>query len=287
MAEQIIIKNNDISAVISTMGAELCSIKNTKGTEFIWQGDENFWMGHSPVLFPICGGLKDDKYILEGKEYTLDKHGYARFTEFECILKEESKAVFSLKSNAESLKSYPYEYDFRITYEVVSNTLKVIYEIENKTDKIMYTSFGAHEGYACPEGIEDYEIVFDKEETLDTCTLAGSILDGNTKRILDCGKVLKLNYDYFATDALVFKNLNSKGATLRKCDGTKECHVDFEGFNYFLLWTKPGAKYICLEPWCGIHDDVNSDYDITKKEGIEKIAPKDTISRTHIVTVKD
>jgi len=281
------LKNNNLTVNISTLGAELKSIKNNNGKEFLWQGDKNIWPGQAPVLFPITGGLKDDKYILNGNEYTMQKHGYARFCEFELEKQSKEAATFLLCSNDESLKSYPYSYELRITYTLVKNTVEVKYSVRNVSDETMYFSIGAHEGYSCPEGIEEYSIIFDENEILNSYILEGNLLSHNSINILDNAKELPLDYKYFAVDALVFKDIKSRSVTLKHNKSNKEIKIEFDGFNFFLLWTKPRAGYICIEPWCGIQDPIDSLYDITKKEGIEKLEMGVEFQRVHKITVKD
>ena len=285
MAEQIItIKNDELEVSISSTGAEIQKVTGGN-TDFLWNGDSKVWSGRSPLLFPICGGLKDDKFILEGKEYTLQKHGYIRFMEFETEYISENEVTLLSKSNEYTKNQYPFDYEFRAKFSLCGNTLSVSYNIKNKSDKKMYFSVGAHEAYACPEGIEEYSVVFDKEVTLDSCVLNGNLLEDNTKRIIENSKELPLKYEYFKVDALVFKNIQAKKVCLVHNNSSKKVTLEFPRHDYFLLWTKPDAKYICLEPWCGIPDSVDSDYDITKKEGI--IALDNEIEYTHKITFEE
>jgi len=244
-------------------------------------------LGQAPILFPIAGGLKDDKYILNGKEYTLQKHGYARFCEFEVGHQSENSAQFILRSDSKSMAIFPFEYELQIIYTLVKNKLEVKYVVENKSKDTMYFSIGAHEGYSCPEGIEEYSIIFEKKETLDHWVLNGNLLEYKTERIIENSDVLQLDYKYFAIDALVFKNVKSRSVILKHNKSNKKVKVDFDGFDYLLFWTKPGAPYICIEPWCGIPDHVDSNYDITKKEGIQKLAAGAAFERIHSITIGD
>lgn len=285
MSELIKIKNDKLTVEISTYGAELQSIKNTDGIEYIWEGNPEFWSGKAPVLFPICGGLKEDKYLLNGKEYSLPKHGFGRTSEFECEKHDADSAVFLLKSNSETLNSFPFEFELRIIYKLNNNTIDVKYDVKNLSEETMYFSIGAHEGYACPGGIEEYSVCFDEPQTLNSCLLDGNLLDFSTKNIITDSKILQLKQEYFAVDALVFTDVNFSRATLRKNDGTREIIVDFPEHNYMLLWTKPNADYICIEPWCGIPDRVGSGYDITKKEGIIALDANNTYCTHHVITI--
>lgn len=281
MAEQLVVLSNEYLEVkVSTKGAELQSIKYG-GKEKLWQGDTSYWLGHAPILFPICGGLKEEKYTFEGKEYTLPKHGFVRFSEFEVECSEKEKAIFLLCSDKESKKHFPFDYELRITYSLSGSELNVKYDVKNLSHKEMYFSIGAHEGYACPEGIEAYSIIFDEVENLDSNVLNGELLEYNTVNVGKNTNELPLKYDYFLVDALVFLNLKSKMVKLKNRITNEVVTLEFKDHDYFLLWTKPGAKYICMEPWCGIQDFVDSDFDITKKRGVIKLLANEVCTKVH------
>lgn len=279
------IKNDKLAVGINTSGSELMYLNSCGGTEFLWNGDETVWSYRAPVLFPICGGLKDDKYIADGKEYELKKHGFARKSEFKGTLLCDTKAEFVLESNEATMKSYPFEFRLKIVFELLGNCLKVSNIVENLSDKEMYFSIGAHEGYSCPEGIEDYEIRFEEKQTLDSFNLDGNLLENSFVRIIEDSNVLPLKYDYFAVDALVFKDIKFNKATLVHKHSNKKISVEFDKAEYFLLWTKPNANYICLEPWCGIQDIVGSGYDIKTKEGIIKLGKGEAYTFVHRIEV--
>ncbi len=284
MAEQIItLKNRFLKVSISSKGAELKSIEKN-GKEKLWQGDPAYWAGQAPLMFPICGGLKEDKYILDGREYTLEKHGYARFCEFIVECAEKEKAVFLLCSDEESFKKFPFDYELRVIYTLDNSTLNVSYEVKNLSDRCMYFSIGAHEGYSCPEGIEEYSVLFEKEEDLESTVLNGNLLEHRTINLGKNTFELPLKYEYFAVDAQVFLNLKSKNVKLRNNETGDEVALSFFDHEYFLLWTKPGAKYICMEPWSGHQDFMDSNYDITEKPGIIKLQSNETCSKKHSMT---
>ena len=282
----VTLKNEYITAQINELGAELKSLKKD-GKEYIWQGNPEIWGGSCPVLFPICGGLKDDKYILHGKEYKLGKHGFAKSMVFSVESTEENKAVFLLRENEQTLKSFSFAFEFRVIFTLTEKSVKIEYKVNNLNDKTMYFSVGAHEGYSTPEGIEDYDVIFSENETLDSFILDGNLLEKNTLPIIKDSKYLPLYDKYFLIDALVFKNLKSKSAVLRNRKTARAIKVDFPDADYFLLWHKHSAGYICLEPWSGIQDGQDSDYDITKKEGIIALNANCEYNNTHIITILD
>lgn len=276
------ISSECLSVSISTRGAELMSVK--KGdTELLWQGDPAFWTGRAPLLFPVCGALRDDKYVFNGKEYKLPKHGFTRGSEFTAEVVEPARAVFLLKSNEETLKMYPFEFELRVIYEVAESKLRVTYLVKNLGDEDMYYSIGAHEAYACPEGIEEYSVIFDECEDLDAARLDGVLIGTATKSLGKCTRELQLKNEYFKEDALIFLNLKSRRVTLRNRNSGREVKLDFNGFNYFLIWMKPGAGYVCLEPWRGITDFYNSNYDFRTKPGINSIGAGETDVSVHTI----
>ncbi|MBP3480038.1 MAG: aldose 1-epimerase family protein [Clostridia bacterium] len=281
---RICISNQTLSAEIDCRGAQLRSLKKD-GCELLWQGDSRFWTETAPVLFPICGGLKDDRYFLDGKEYTLEKHGFACGLDFEGEKLSESCARFVLVSNEKTLKKYPYNFVFTVTFTLSDSVLETEYSVENKNDREMYFSVGAHEGYACKEGIEACEVIFNRTESFETCLLDGGILSRLKQKILPDGKVLPLKESYFETDALIFENVNSDEVTLFNRESGRRITVGFDGFENLLIWTIPGAEYVCIEPWSGFPDYSDTDGDFTKKNAIQRLAARGSMTKVHTVTV--
>lgn len=280
----IILKNNNINLKINELGAEMKSL-SANGKEYLWDGKPEVWASSCPLMFPICGGLKDDKYIFDGKEYTLPKHGYAKNTLFEVESATDTTAVFLHKSTDETKVHFPFDYELRLIYTLDGNSVGIEYKVDNKSDKTMYFSIGSHEGYYTPEGIEDYDVVFPQNETLNAYVLYGNLLSEQQLPIIKDTNILPLYDKYFTVDALVFKDLKSRSAMLRNRKTGKAVKIDFEYAPYFLLWHKPNAPYICLEPWAGVQDIVGSSYDITEKEGIISLESGKTYFAKHTITI--
>ena len=278
--------NECLSLTINEVGAEIKSLQ-FRNTEYIWEGKKEFWGKSAPVLFPICGGLKEDRYIFCGKEYTLPKHGYAREKTFAVESRTDNKAVFLHRSDAETKRCFPFDYELRITYTLTEKTVRIDYSVKNLSDHTMYFNIGSHEGYATPEGIEEYDVIFPQKETLNATVLQGNLLAKETLPIIRDSEVLPLDEKYFAVDALVFQTLKSRSATLKNRKNGRGIRVDFPDDPYFLIWHTPNAPFICLEPWNGIPDTVGSAYDITQKEGITALAANAEYRHTHSLTVLD
>ena len=280
----VTISNSEISVTIAKKGAELQSIKRD-GTEYMWSRNPEFWASSAPIMFPICGGLKGGKYELDGETYEMPKHGFAKISEFEIEEKTDTSVKFILRDNEQTRKYYPYTFAFRVIYELDGASLKVTYDAENLDSKTLYCSFGGHEAYTCPEGIDAYEIIFPEKETLYAYALNGDLLTDYTKLIVSDSNRLPLDDRYFVLDALVFRNVKSNSVTLKSKVSDRRVRVDFEGFDYLVLWHKHTAPYICIEPWCGVQDVAGTSYNLKDKEGIHAIPAGRHFVRTHVITV--
>lgn len=280
------LSNGLLTAKILRHGAELCSLKNAEGKEFIFR-DTSIWNGSAPVLFPVCGGLRDDKFVFEGKEYEMPKHGFAKLSDFEAEKIEKESATFLLKDTEETRKIYPFSFEFRVRFTLHDDSLVVEYITKNTGKTEMYYSVGAHEAYLCPEGIEQYALTFDKKETLDAHFVRGTLVDHETYPVLKGEDTLPLRYRDYAVDALVFSRFHSHGATLSANDGSRILRVDFPDSTHLLLWTTHNvdAPYICIEPWNGMPDFIDSDYDIRKRPGILSLEAGEEKTVTHTITV--
>lgn len=287
MSYLIEIKNSYLTVGINSYGAELYYVNSVNGTEFLWCGDEKIWSGRAPLLFPICGGLKNDTYTYQGNTYKLNKHGFGKVSEFKGNKISDTKAEFILESNSDTLKCYPFEFVLKITYELKNNKLVVTYNVENKTDGPMYYSIGSHEAYSCPEGIEEYSVIFDEPVEIDSYQIGECGLLYDTVRIMDKGTELKLKKSFFAIDGIIFKDVNFDKVHLVHRNSNKKITAEFKGCDYFLIWTKPEGNYICLEPWQGIADFVDEDGDISRKQGIRTLGKGEISTTSHSITFEE
>lgn len=279
----VTIDNGILKVGIHEKGAELASVIKD-GKEYIWCADPAIWAGSAYILFPICGGLKEDKYLLGGKEYFQQKHGFARHKTFKVEENTGTRAVFLLTDDEDTLKGFPFKFELRAIFELQGDRLITTYKVKNLNDNTMYFSIGSHEAYATPEGIEQYDVIFDKNETLETVQLAGNLLGDTTIPVLCDGKVLPLYDKYFFFDALVFRGVKSRKATLKNRITGREVMIEYPDNDYVLLWHKHGAPYICFEPWSGINDTVGSSYNIEEKEGIIPLDGGKEYTNVHTIT---
>lgn len=279
----ITLVNNYISASVNSMGAELFSLKN-EHTEYMWEGNPEFWGKHSPVLFPIVGALKNNTYRYEGKEYTLPRHGFARDKNFNIIGHTENSAVFSLSSDNESEEVYPLDFELRITYILQQKSLTVNYEVINNDNTVMPFSLGAHPAFALPGIFTSYSLDFNKDNDLIASRLDNNLLSGQAKAIPLHNNKLPLDYNLFTDDALVIKNIASKEVTITK-NATPVLKVSYPDFPDLGIWTKPGAPFICIEPWHGYADSIDSTGDIVDKQGIIKLPAGETFTTAFTIEI--
>lgn len=271
------ISNSTLKASIKHAGAELFSLKDNQNQEYIWEGNPDFWGKHSPVLFPIVGTLKNNTYTINGKEYQLPRHGFARDMEFQLIDKTENSAVFSLQSNSETLKKYPFDFELQLIYRLNETTLDIAYKVINKSETKMPFSIGAHPAIALPENFENYSFKFEKEEDLKYSLLENDLISNKTESLETIENLIPLNYKLFENDALVFKTLESNSLTILE-NSKPYIKVDFEDFPSLGIWTKNQAPFVCIEPWFGYSDTAENSGDLFEKEGILILDAKQTFN---------
>ena len=255
------------------MGAELNSFKSKKtGFEFIWGGNTDIWYGQSPILFPIIGRLLDDKYRLNDKEYTMPKHGIVRKKPFKLIDKTENSLKFIQSDDEESLKEYPYHFDLIVEFKITDNGLSVTHTVVNKNDCIMYYSFGAHPAFNCEIG--DYLEFSENEELLTERIDHDSILIEEKFPVNIDGNKLTITENLFDDDALILSGYKSKSISLKSNNHNRVVKFNFDS-PLLGIWAKPGAPYVCIEPWWGVNDNYDKKDDLSQKRGIMALNPNE------------
>lgn len=273
------ISNDTISIDVATRGAELQSIfHKLHNLEYMWSGDPNYWGKHSPVLFPIVGELKNKAYTFQGKQYNLSRHGFAREMEFEVTEQDENSIAFSLKSNAETVAKFPFQFVLSVRYTLIQSSLDIAFIVENTGNETMFFSVGAHPAFGVPlvEGtaFEDYQLVFAEKETAGRWAISpDGLIESVPKPFLQNESVLPLKKELFAADAIVLKDLQSKSVAITSSKTPHGLKVHFDDFPYLGIWETKGGDFVCIEPWCGIADSVNASGNIEDKEGINSLKP--------------
>lgn len=287
------IENNYLRAEISSLGAELVSlVLKSDNTEYIWQGDEKYWTGHSPVMFPICGRLSQGKYTYNDKTYELGGHGFARHSEFELTCASSEKITLTLKSSEETKRVYPFDFCFDITFALNGSSLVVSHRVRNTDTRDLIFSVGAHPAFNVPLGegaFEDYFVEFDSSCDAVRLTFSEACLCDKRDPIYTQGgtKRINLRHDLFDDDAIFLYN-TSKRITLASEKSKKSVTLSFKDFKYLGLWHKPksDAPYLCIEPWCGIPDDDGDIGDLTRKREMIHLPSGYSFSNSFKIDIK-
>lgn len=265
---------------IKHKGMELSSLRSkSTGQEYLWQGDPQFWTGQAPVLFPIIGALKDGKTSHEGKSYPLPKHGFVRNSDQAKLIQHlPDTLTLRLDSSTETLEVYPFRFALEVTFRVSGKTLEISHRMYNLDNKSLYYSIGGHPAFNCPllpgESWEEYRVEFPQEERDNTWMITPEGLIGEKgDMILDNSKEIPLHAHIFDRDALIFKALKSREVSLTHRNRGPIVRLEFGDFDYLGIWAKPGAPFICLEPWLGIADSADHRGLLAEKEGIRMLDP--------------
>ena len=249
------LQNEFLNIGVKPLGAELCSIRNAEGAEYVWQADPAVWGRHAPVLFPMVGKLRDGRYELNGKTYEMTPHGFARDKEFNLTEQNDNSLVYQLLPTAETRACYPCEFDLQITYRLIENALSIGYAVHNTDSSPMPFSIGAHPAFNLHGPIDECFLEFEKSETLNTCLLGQKgLLSTETAPVLKNSQLLPLSKTLFNRDALIFLDAKSKKITLGAKNSPRRLTVEFAGFPELGIWSKPGAPFVCIEPWFGTAD---------------------------------
>ncbi|GAA4446635.1 aldose 1-epimerase family protein [Nibrella saemangeumensis] len=285
------LENDYLRIDIQWKGAELASIYDkTTETEHLWQANPDVWPWHGPNLFPVVGGCLNNQIVVDGNRYPMERHGFARHSTFDLTDSSETVARFSLRANESTLAAYPYQFNYEIWYELEDRLLKVAYRVTNEDDQPIYFSVGAHPAFNVPfypdETYEDYYLEFELDEPLERHLLSKEgFFTGETQAVHIHNRRLPLTQDLFAQDALVFKNLSSRQVTIRSINHDQIVSVSFLPFNYLGIWAKPGAPFVCIEPWLGCADTEGRLVDIREKEAIQRVDPGQLFEAAFIVGI--
>jgi galactose mutarotase-like enzyme len=293
----IALRNGLWAARISETGAELKSLVSlSSGQELIWNGDPAWWSGSAPVLFPVIGGLKGGQYSYEGGVYKLPSHGFARTSEFAVTASGEDFVELSLASRPSTRAVYPFDFRLKVSFRLERTGITVGYHVENSGSGRMYFSIGSHPAFVVPfaggdnppggGALENYYILFDQEENLERWFFKdGIILAGKTTEVFENSRTISLSRTIFDEGVLIFKHPVSREFKLANSRNTRSITVVTEGAPYLGIWSKPGAPFVCIEPWHGIPDMSDATGNLVDKEGIMSLDERGTFSTGYRVQV--
>jgi len=275
MSDPVVITSGDLTARIDPLGAELLSLTDSAGRELMTNADPEYWGGHAPLLFPIIGRLNGDVLRLDGREYPMKQHGFARRTPWEVVGAGVDGVTFRLRDNAETREAYPFAFELAVLYTIDETTLSIVVRVSNPGDVPLPMSFGFHPAFAWPlpygQPREDHRITFAADEPGQTAQLADGLIAGERPSPL-AGRTLALTDAQFADDALIWSPVASQSVRYGAANGP-QLLIKFPDTPHLGIWTKPGAAFVCIEPWHGHADPAGFSGGFHDKPGIVTIAP--------------
>lgn len=274
------LSSGELHAQVNPLGAQLSILRDANGRDLLWNGDPAVWTGRAPILFPIVGELAGGHYRLGDKTYSLSRHGFARGKPFTVVAATSSTATFRLQADESTLAVYPFRFELDVRFALSGATLAVIASVRNLGDTNMPASFGYHPGlrWPLPYGRERpshfIEFALDEPAPIRRLNSAG-LLTADEHPTPVSNKRFALDDALFTTDVVIFDRVRSRSVTYGAADGPR-IRVNFPDAPYLGIWTKPGAPFVCIEPWHGIADPVGFSGDFTTKPGVFTVAPGGT-----------
>lgn len=284
------IKNDSLSLSISEHGAELQSIKDINGKEYLWDGDPEYWPRHSPILFPIVCGLWKNTYRYAGETYKMERHGFARDTDFKLVRKADDRITFALSDSEETLKVYPFHFNLAISYRLEGNKIHVVWHVENTDDKTIYFQIGGHPAFLVPDAKKGEPLT----GSLKWDNNAPERLYGNVNGCLAKGYhkvatpdgVWNFTENDFEDDALIFDRSQLHHVELLDKDNKPVVQLDFKA-PAVGIWSPSGkhAPFVCIEPWYGIHDWAEFEGNFQEKYLMNQLLPGSSFMSEYIITI--
>lgn len=292
--QMIEIASDRLFAAINPLGAELSRLRDADGRDYLTDGDPEYWTGRAPLLFPVVGRLAGDHYRLDGRDYALPQHGFARRQPFALVDRHPDRVTFRLAQNDATLAAYPFRFTLDAAYRIEGTTLAITVTATNWDDRAMPASFGFHPGFAWPlpggGAREAHRMIFSAEEPgALKAIVPGEGLIGEAGRAspLVDGRVLPLADALFDNDALIWDPVESRGLVYQGEQGPA-LEIGFGDATQLGIWTKrPGAPFVCVEPWWGIADPHGFEGEIWEKPGIRRIEPGQSARFGVSVTLRD
>jgi galactose mutarotase-like enzyme len=269
------ISNGEVTVDVAALGAEMQSIQTRDGRHWLWHGDATYWTGRSPVLFPMVGRAPNDAVTIEGERYQMSQHGFARRSNFTLVVEESDRCVYRLEASEATLAMYPFHFRLDVEHRVEGRAVVVTAEVANQDRRVMPYGVGFHPAFAWPlpgAGDVPHRVVLENGAEPGLHRLSGGLVDPNPLVSPFVSGALTLDHEQFKADALVFPE--GAGAGLRYgSDAGPAVHFTWENLPNFALWSKPGAGFICLEPWHGTAAEVGGSDVLAERPYSEMLGP--------------
>jgi galactose mutarotase-like enzyme len=288
VADRVEIGNGILTAAIDPLGAELVSLRDADGRELMTDADPAYWTGHAPILFPIVGRLAGDRYRLDGRDYPLPQHGFARRRSFALAEQGATHVRFRLEDDAQTREVYPFAFALDVTHALDGARITTTVAVTNRDTRDLPASIGFHHAFAWPlpygRPRDAHRITFAAPEPATLASVEDGLIAPTQRPSPLHDRVLPLSDDLFTEDALVWQQLESQSLRYDAGEGPA-LEIGFPDTPMLGIWTKPGAAFVCVEPWHGIADPVGFTGEIWDKPGMMRVAPGATCNVSMSVTL--
>lgn len=246
------ISNDELTVDVAALGAEMQSLQTRDGRNWMWHGDVKYWTGRSPILFPIVGRAPNDSLSINGERYQMGQHGFARRSAFTLVHEEASRCIYRLTASEATMQMYPFAFQLDIEHRLVDRSVLVTAEVRNLDDKPMPFGVGFHPAFAwpLPGATGDHKIKLENKSEPGMKRLSGGLFGPEILPSPFAAGELTLEPNQFVDDAMVFPE-GAGEALVYGPDEGPSVRFSWNNLPNFALWTKPGAGFICLEPWHG------------------------------------
>ena len=286
------ISNGQLTVQIAEMGAELQSIKDGDGREYLWQAGEK-WPRRAPILFPIVCSVNDDTYTVDGQQYHLPRHGFARDMEFTLIAQGEEKAVFALHETEETLKVYPYRFNLAVSYKLTGQTLHVVWHVENTNKFEMHFQIGGHPAFLVPGAKEDRPLrgVL-RVDSVEPLMGLKSYIDGSHEMteipVASQDGLIAFDDEFFAADSVKLHRNQTSCVELLDSDGEAAVTVDYRS-PVIAFWSpyRKQAPFVCIEPWYGLGDPRGFSGEFRDKPLMNHLQPGASFMSEYTITIRE
>lgn len=275
MTQTVTIGQGRITASFEAKGAQMTSLTHD-GAERLWQADPAVWAWHAPNLFPIVGGLAGDRLLHKGKSYTLPSHGFLRHTPCALAASSATACTWRLTDSAETLAVYPFRFVLEIAYAIRDEALIGEFTLSNPGDEPLLASLGIHPAFQWPlepgRAREDYRLTFEHDEPAPIRRVSGKLIAPEPEPTPIRGRVLALRDALFETDAVIMDRPASRALTYG-APGGPTIAMEWHDFPHLGVWSKPGAQFLCIEPWQGHASPQGFDGEFKDKPGVVSLEP--------------
>lgn len=286
----VTISNDQLIVQLETAGAQLLSIRHAPtGTEYLWQGDPEYWANQSPNMFPVCVTFKDEHYTYRNQPYHMPRMGLVHDAPFATTRQADGMVRQTFSSASKTRVHYPFPFRLHIESELDGLTLIQRYIVVNEGPEPMYYALGGHPGFNTPltggRTRDDYELIFSEKLDNYRPEVTGSLIQSNQIRFLEDEDRLPLGDERVPGGGMFLRETPSRQIGVGLAGRPAYVTVDLGDFPNTNIWTPPGMPYACIEPMVGHHDLQDTAEAIEVKPFLIKQPGGTTRTYTYTITI--